>query len=186
MTAILITPPAIEPLSLAEAKLWLRLDGTDEDATVAALIAAARLAVELASGRKLIAQGWRIMLDAWPADATIRLPLSPVRAVTAVRVRDGAGLATELSSAVWTADVNRDPALIHLRAPPLQPGLVTGGIEIDVDCGFGNDAEAVPEPLRQAIRVLVARWFENRGDAALPQLPPEFVSLCAAWRRPRL
>lgn len=186
MTAILITPPPVEPLTLAEAKLWLRLDGAEEDATVSALIAAARMAVELASGRRLITQGWRIILDAWPADAIIRLPLTPVRAVTALRLRDMAGAGTDLAPTLWRAEFNRDPALIHLLAPPPQPETATGGIEIDLTCGFGDAPETVPEPLRQAVRLLVARWFENRGDGPATPLPADIVGLVAAWRRPRL
>lgn len=186
MTAILITPPAVEPLSFAEAKLWLRLDGGEEDASVAALIAAARMAVELASGRKLITQGWRVIRDGWPSDAVIRLPLTPVQAVTALRVRDPAGVASDVPAPLWQADVNRDPALIHLAGPPPQPGPATGGIEIDMTCGFGSEAAAVPETLRQAIRLLVARWYENRGDGAATPLPDDIVSLVAPFRRPRL
>ena len=122
MTAILTAAPTAEPISLAEARSWLRLDGVDDDATVAGLIAAARVVVELASGRKLMTQGWRVLLDAWPADAIIRLPLSPVREVVALRIRDGQGVATDVAPALWRADCNRDPALIHLIGPPPQPG----------------------------------------------------------------
>ena len=33
--------------------------------------------------------------------------------------------------------------------------------------GYGDAAGDVPEPLRQAIRLLVAHWYENRGLVAL-------------------
>lgn len=187
MTAFLTAAPTTEPITLAEAKLWLRLDGAEEDAAVSALIAAARVAVELASGRKLLTQGWRIVLDAWPVDGVIRLPLSPVRSVTAMRARDAGGVAQAVTPNLWRADCNRDPALVHLVGPPPQPGQNVGGIEIDVLCGFGDAAESVPAPLRQAVRMLVARWFENRGDGA-PEaaLPADVAPLVAAFRRPRI
>jgi uncharacterized phiE125 gp8 family phage protein len=44
------------------------------------------------------------------------------------------------------------------------PGRARAGIEIDIRLGFGETPEALPEPLRLAIRMLVAHWFENRGD----------------------
>jgi uncharacterized phiE125 gp8 family phage protein len=40
-------------------------------------------------------------------------------------------------------------------APPAPPGRASAGIEIDVVVGYGATAESVPEPLRQAIRMLV-------------------------------
>jgi uncharacterized phiE125 gp8 family phage protein len=48
------------------------------------------------------------------------------------------------------------------------PGRVAAGIELDIDAGYGDAATDVPEPLRQAIRVLVSHWYENRGVVAAP------------------
>lgn len=56
MTPLALTPPAEEPLSLAEARAFLRLDETAEDNLLATLITAARLMVEAASGRLLVDQ----------------------------------------------------------------------------------------------------------------------------------
>jgi uncharacterized phiE125 gp8 family phage protein len=46
------------------------------------------------------------------------------------------------------------------------PGRIAAGIEIDLDAGYGDAAADVPEPLRQAIRLLLTHWYENRGIAA--------------------
>lgn len=83
MTPLALTPPAIEPVSLSEAKDFLRIIADDEDELLGTLITAARLMIEAASGRLLIEQGWRIVLDTWPQGGEIRLPLSPVRSLTA-------------------------------------------------------------------------------------------------------
>ena len=110
MQAILIAPPMVEPVSLAEAKAWLRVDVNDEDAAILSLISAARALVESATRRALVTQSWRLALDAWPfvgadggwsilstrPNATpyeIQLPLAPVQSVSAVRVYDAAGQA---------------------------------------------------------------------------------------------
>ena len=46
MSAILLIPPSAEPWSVAEAKAFLRVEHDDDDAVIAALIAAARGHVE--------------------------------------------------------------------------------------------------------------------------------------------
>src|SRR5687767_10556692 len=86
MHLTLTTPAALEPLTLAEAKLHLRLDEGADDAGLASLIASARLHVERSHGLALIAQGWTLHLDDWPRTPHIVLPLWPVIAVTAVKV----------------------------------------------------------------------------------------------------
>lgn len=188
MTPILITPPALEPLTLAEARAWLRLDGAEEDSLVSALIVAARMAVERASGRLLIHQQWRILADGWPPGGRVGLPLAPVSAVSAVRVIDGQGSAETVPGTAYRLELQRSPPTLVLTAPVADPGRSSNGIEIDLTCGYGPAAADVPEPLRHAIRLLVARWFENRGDAvsADAPLPSDVLLLISPFRRPRL
>ena len=70
-------------------------------------------------------------------------------------------------------------------APP-QPGARSAGIEIDVEAGYGATASAVPEPLKQAIRQLVAHWYENRGagppDESALRMPASVAALIAPYR----
>ncbi len=68
LSAILLTGPAIEPLSLVEAKAFLRVATSDDDDVIAALIADARFHVEAQTRRALITQNWRMALDARPDD----------------------------------------------------------------------------------------------------------------------
>ncbi len=60
------------------------------------------------------------------------------------------------------------------------------GIEIDVTVGYGDAGTDVPEPLRQAIRLLVAHWYENRGLIAVGHevaiLPQTVAALIAPYR----
>ena len=53
-----LTPPAAEPLTLAEAKLHLRVDAdiTDDDSLITALIVTARQQAEHRTGRSLVSQ----------------------------------------------------------------------------------------------------------------------------------
>ena len=56
MSSILLTAPAAEPLTLDEARAFLRVEYHDDDAVIAALIAGARLHIEAQTRRALITQ----------------------------------------------------------------------------------------------------------------------------------
>jgi uncharacterized phiE125 gp8 family phage protein len=189
MTPLALTPPALEPVSLTEAKAFLRLDQSDEDSLLGTLITAARLMVEAASGRMLIDQAWRIVLDRWPGGGEIRLPLSPVGAITAARVYDAFGIAQAVSLSSLQLDGAADPPVIRLIAglPPV--GRARAAIEIDIVAGYGAAAPNVPALLRQAVLLLAARWFEQRGEVVgrdAASLPAEIMALVAPFRRARL
>jgi uncharacterized phiE125 gp8 family phage protein len=162
MTATLTTPPAIEPVSLAEAKTHLRVDEDTDDTLIAATITAARLHVEHATRRLLIAQAWRFWRDAWPTSRVIELPVTPLISVDAVWVIDKAGEETGLDEDSYEVDIVSVPGRIRFGSTPA-PGRDLNGIAIDVTAGFGEEPDAVPAPLRQAILQLVAHWYENRS-----------------------
>jgi uncharacterized phiE125 gp8 family phage protein len=188
MSPILIVPPAAEPVTLAEAKLYLRTASPDEDDLILALIRAARHLVEAAGNRLLVSQTWRLLCDAWPPGGMLRLPLGPVMAVAAARVRATQGPAMVVDEGALRLEPGSDPPLLRLAGPLPAPQWPHAGIEIDLVAGYGAPAD-VPEPLRQAVLMLVARWFENRGDAAShgdARLPADVLALLAPFRRARL
>ncbi len=165
MSSILLTAPAIEPLSLAEAKAFLRVETGDDDAVIGALIAGSRIHIEAQTRRALITQGWRIAIDAWPDDGRPTVLPAPLQALTAARVYDLDNAAQALDTAAFVLDKGASALIFAPWALPA-PGRVAAGIELDVTVGFGDAAIDVPEPLRQAIRLLVAHWYENRGLTA--------------------
>ncbi|MEE1611225.1 head-tail connector protein [Microvirga sp. CF3016] len=188
MIPIFISGPAVEPITLAEMKAYLRVDDDDgtQDDLIAGLVKAARLMIEAASRRILIEQRWRVVLDRWPAGGTILLPLSPLIAVDGITVTDAAGNATEVPASAFESDVLSDPPRIVVVGAP-EPGRPRNGISIALRAGHGTAPEVVPAPLKLAIRILVAHWFENRGDVIGEQiLPPEALALVAPFQRMRL
>lgn len=159
MTSTLIAGPGEEPVSLAEAKTWCRIDADDEDGLVNALIAAARLHVESLTGRALVTQTWRLTLDA-PASLLVELPVVPVSAI--VSGPDGAVLQGDA---------------VLLAAP-------VDALSLDYTAGYGA-ASAVPADLKTAVLALVAFWFEYR-DSVTAATPAGFDRLVAGYRRVRL
>ena len=186
MFPIQVEGPAVEPVSLADMKAYLRVDDDAEDELVAGLIKAARLMVEATARRVLITQSWRLMLPEWPASRSLALPLSPVIAIDKVEMFDAAGLATQLAADAYALDPTLDPPRLMLRQA-LPSAASSSGLAVAFRAGFGPVPEDVPATLRLALKIIVARWFENRGDVAGEQtLPREALALIAPFQRPRL
>jgi uncharacterized phiE125 gp8 family phage protein len=180
MALIPLSAPALEPVTLAEAKLFARIDGSEEDLLIQALIVAARLRVEALTRRILVTQTWRYITSEL-SKAAVRIPLAPVQAVTGVRSVSADGTTTALAGTDWRGDLAGFPPSIRLQRCP-QAG---ARLEIDLTLGYGAPA-AVPAPLVQAVRLVFAESYENRGflgmggDAGPP--PAAVLALLAPYR----
>lgn len=185
MAAILLTPPEAEPLSVSDAKAYLRVETDDDDVLIASLIAAARSHVEALGRCALLTQNWRLVLDSWPPDGRIKPKLAPLSAVAAARVYDGAGTAHAADVESFVLDAAQGVIAVRPCVMP-QPGRVTAGIEIDVIAGFGDAGSDVPQALMQALRMLLAHWYDNRGMIAIGAnivvMPPSVNALIASYR----
>ncbi len=185
MSSKLLTGPAVEPVSLAEAKAHLRVEHDDEDAAILALIAGARVHIESQTRRALITQTWRLVRDAWPVDGRIAVLPAPLQQLVAARLvmRDGGVQTLDLDR--FTIDKAGAPAIVAFT-PGTMPrsDRPAAGIELDVEVGYGDAAADAPEPLRQAILHLVAHWYENRGvtGARVAVLPLAVGALIAPYR----
>ena len=166
-----------EPVTLAEAKLHLRVDVADDDVLIGAMISAARDMVERYTSRTLIYTAYRMTMDMWTWD--IELPRSPA-------VEAAANLITGISYATpriryWDNDyvqqtityadddfellLDNNPPLLVLPPStiwPITAPLQRGAIEIDWIAGYGAASTGVPQLLRLAIMMLVAHWYEHR------------------------
>jgi uncharacterized phiE125 gp8 family phage protein len=189
MTLFRTVDPTVEPVTLAEAKAHLRLDGTVDDDLLTGLVRAARQDVEQATGMALLDQSWRLALDRWPASGTALLKVHPLRAVLSVTLYGSEGEASVLAPESYQVDALSRPARIHVdTAPPALRAM--NGVEIDFSAGFGETGADVPDLLRRAILLLVAHWYEFRagfGPSDQPvSYPAGYGRLIAFYRAGRL
>ena len=192
MAIVLTSPPAQEPVSLADAKLHLRVDISDDDTLISTLITGARSELERGLGRALITQSYTYLFDAWPDGFAVKLPIAPVQSVDQVRVYARDGSFTILSPGIYLLDgLGSPPRLIRrgsLAWPvPLQPA---NGIAVDFTCGHGANSTDVPAALRIAVLLLTAHWYEHRqlGEQGVPNigLPDMVQDLISPYRVRRL
>ena len=187
MPSILLSGPAVEPITLAEAKQFIRVEHDDDDDIIAALIAGSRIHVETQTRRALITQSWRLVRDVWPELGCVPVLPVPLRTLDAARVYKSDDSTVAIDAAAFTVDKAAAPARLSFTRGALPaPERRVAGIEIDVTCGYGAAPENVPEPLCQAIRLLVAHWYENRGLVAIGHeiavLPQTAAALIAPYR----
>jgi uncharacterized phiE125 gp8 family phage protein len=186
MSSLLLTAPAIEPVSLDEARAFLRVENYDDDHVIAALIAGARIHVEAQTRRALITQSWRLTRDAWPPDGRLTVLPAPLQALTAASITDSTGNVTDIDVQAFVPDLGASALIFAPWALPA-PGQIAAGIELDVTVGYGDAAIDVPQALRQAIRMLVSHWYDNRGVVApgttqAVAMPETVAALLAPYR----
>lgn len=198
MTLHLLTPPAVEPVTLSDAKTWLRVAHAEEDDLITGLIRSAAARVEAETGLALIARSYREVLDAWPArrlsayGQAVSVARGPLISVEAVRTyaRDGAvELWDPAEYRTETGEPGRIIAVYPFSLP--QPGRVAGGIEIEFTAGFGAAADDVPAALKEAVLRLVAQSYSavepaESAQRGLAGLPEDVEALLRPWRRVRL
>ena len=176
MSLQLNTPPASEPVTLDQARAWLRVEsGNDEDALITALIPAARARCEWHTGRTFITQHWTLWLDR--AAYCSKIPLPPLQGITSVTLYAPDGTATVLDSDGYTADLAGSRLL--LKTVPAQLRAVNA-VAIAFTAGYGTAAD-VPAPIAQAVLQIVAALYEHRGGDAVPT-PDNALALLAPYR----
>lgn len=167
MNAVLVTPPAVEPLSVAEVQAHLRLDTQDDNAWLQGAIRTARQRCENVTGRTLVTQTWDLYADKWPGYGTIELVryLSPVQSVTEVAYTPENGSELVFASSNYVVDTYSVPARIVLRGNAAWPGAVlepVNGVRVRVVCGYGADGLSVPAELRAGMLLMIGDLYEYR------------------------
>lgn len=184
----LVTAPASEPVTVAEAKLHGRIETTADDTLIEGYITGARQLVERLTGRVLITQTWKLTLDNWPGassdewwdgvreapisfldeGASVEIRKAPFLAITSVATLDESDAPTTYAASNYYVTKHNGFGRLVKKTGSVWPVITTrayGAIVITFTAGYGANASDVPIALRQAIKDIVAHWYENRGAA---------------------
>lgn len=181
--------PTIEPVSLEEARLQVRLTDDDtevEDPLIDIWIAAARRHAEMETGLSLITQGWRLVLDCFPA--CIELERGPVQEITQLTYRDMAGAQQTVTWHPPENSIQRstDGRLIADLSSPVARVMPAfgctwpiaipeiGAVAVSYMAGHGDSPSDVPEGIKTWMLMRIALMDDNREsviDGRLVSLP---------------
>lgn len=162
--------PVLEPLTLAEAKLQLRIDTTADDTAISRRISAARAQAEAYLMWGLLTQTWKYAQSDW-ADA-IALPMAgQLQSVTSVKYYDTAGVQQTLATTYYEVDVLSEPGMVVRKPQQVWPSIQADKhlpIEIVYVVGY-TTAAALPEDIVDAICLLLGDSHEQRQEIVLGQ-----------------
>lgn len=168
MGYVVSVAPSSEPLLLAEAKAHLRVDHSDEDDLITALIVAARIAIENYLDQKLITQTIIEYFDAFPT-TVIPLTFWPVASITSIQYLDSDGTEQTWGSANYTTDIygqfGEGPARITPAYSVSYPSTrdVVNSVYVTYVAGYGA-AAAVPALIKSAMYLLITDLYDGRGE----------------------
>lgn len=190
---ILVTAPAVEPITLTQAKLHLRVTHDSEDDLITGLIVAARAQAEHLLGRRLITQTWDMVVDAFPgACQSLRLHpgLVKAQAVVYIQYLDTAGEVQTMPAEDYALDPHTLPGWIFPAEDadwPTDVADTANAVRVRVVCGFGDAAADVPQEVRQYMLMQLGTLYKFREEIVAGvqavELPNKYAErLLDRWR----
>jgi len=163
MSLRLITPPTALAVSLDEARVTARLDGTAADVELIRVIGQHTREAEHETGRAFVQQTYRLTLDKFPP--AFRLEHPPIMAVEHIKFYDTNGVRQTLHPDDYLVDSESEPGEVVPapgRAWPATQGRINA-VEVQYSCGFGVDHSTVPDEARGYILGKVSEHFAPVG-----------------------
>lgn len=172
LPVIVSAEPASEPVTIGEAKAQAKVDGSDSDAELNAMIATARTLVEQFTGTKLVSQ--TVVLRCSSFCDLADLPVAPVASISSITYQDAAGASQTLSTDVYEGVlIGLEPA-IRLKVGQSWPNIRCASDAITVTAVVGY--ATVPPPVKSAILVTIAALYDDRASASLPQAAMDILN----------
>jgi len=190
MNLKIINAPAVEPVSLTEAKLHLRVTIDTDNTLISNLITVARQYCEAVTNRALASATYELTLDGFPD--RIVLPMSPVESVTSIKYTDSDSIETTLAATEYILYTSEPATIIPaygVSFPSFTP-YPTGAVKVRFVAGYkttGTDASLlIPEAIKQAILLIVGHFYENRQEYVvgtnIAKIPLAAESLLTQYR----
>lgn len=160
--------PTNYPISLAEAKTHLKVDHTDEDAYIVALVKAVTSKIENYLDRPLLNTQFQWVLDAFPCDSVLYIPkpkLVSIDSITYLASSDGNS--TSWGSTYYNVDTISQPGRLEPAYDETWPTNVrtqNNAVTIKFTAGYGTTTTDIPEDILLGMKMLLTHVYENRQD----------------------
>ncbi len=157
---------------------------TEEDDLLEDYISAAREFLETQTKQVFCESSFEIFLNEWPLNGRVEFPISPIISIVSFEYIDANSAYVAIDpTSYFEALYDAPPYLIYGSAGWPSVNCRPGAIRLEVRAGYASagspsDAIRVPHMAKQAIKMLVGHWYENRETVATtPGVIPASVPL---------
>jgi uncharacterized phiE125 gp8 family phage protein len=202
---VITSPPAVEPVTLDEAKLHCRVEISADDALISSLVVAARQYCEKEIRRSFVTRSYQLRLNRFPYTfpvafypfytlerlpnqlyGTVSLPRPPLIAVQSIIYVDVNGTPQTLNPSQYQVDAGGVSQGVITPAY----GLIFPATRYQLDAvlvnytaGYGDNT-AVPDAIKAAIKLCVGHWYRNReavSEGSFAEVPLAVPALLSAF-----
>lgn len=166
--------PTQEPITLDEAKNYLRVDNDDENDLISDLIVSVREKMESLLWRPLLTQSWKLIFDSselayggwyWQnyfyPNQIIQVNKCPIQAIDSIQYLDTNGVQQTLAPSNYIVDLLSEPARIQIINMPNIENNAMNAFWVNFTAGY-TDASLIPRKIKNAMYMLLGHVYEHR------------------------
>jgi uncharacterized phiE125 gp8 family phage protein len=175
---VTVVPASEAPISLDEAKRYLRILNTSEDGYISHLLEYIAPLVEARTSRAFKQTEYRWKIDCW--ETILDLPRAPLVSVTHVKYVDTVGAQQTMPAGDYVVDIDSQPGRVYPTYNTPWPFVLEGYprvIEVQFIAGYTNARMA---PHQHAVLMLLSHLFERHEPfdvMELYQIPEGFWNI---------
>lgn len=202
-TTTVTTPAAITPITLSMAKTFLRVDHSADDDLITLYIQAATEAAQKYTGRYFITTTLTVKMDRFTdidktlllgagkftghkgslinAGDAIYLPFPPIQVINSIKTYSPSNTESTLTVSAYRLDT--EYGRVYLNDGYTWPTDLRDyqAVSIEFDCGYGDDAEDVPAPIRQSILQHVNQLYACGGSCDMSDACKSLLNTYKLW-----
>jgi len=186
----IITPPAIEPVTVSDVKLYCHIDYDTEDTIIEGWIKAGRETAENYQRRAYIRQTWELSEDGFPI-TPILIPRPPLAGIQSIKYYDYENTETTMDLTDFIIDTSSIPGRVMLGYNIYWPSVTLRSMDsfklrfiagydgtgiVGTTTTLSPDADEVPQYIKDAIMLYCAYRYENRAGE-VTTIPEHFYNL---------
>lgn len=201
------TPPTENPVSVSEAKTYLRIDNNIEDAEIEMMISASVSILEKYADTRFIKATYIEYQDRFPSDMNtpwfdgvqempismingnsrfVRLSQGPIFNLVSFNTYSDDGIPIPFSASNFVLDTSGPYGRVALKIGGVWPTTVlraVNALELEYTVGLSESASGCPSAIKQAVLLMVARMYEKRGDEDVSSIPSLAMTLLEPYVR---